>query len=71
VTYERRQLALVLSLLWTVLVFVAVGFGSMGDCAEPVERCMNFKHSVGLIGLAVYLVGLVAINWLLLRRRKR
>jgi DMSO/TMAO reductase YedYZ heme-binding membrane subunit len=65
----RRLAALVWTLLWLPVVYFALGFMMMGDCAEPADQCMRRKRLMGLAVLAIGLAVLFAMNWLILRRR--
>jgi hypothetical protein len=77
VIHWDRLAALVWTIIWPVLVFFALGFAMMGDCAEDVIRgthqgpCVDHKHVVAwtiiALGLVVYALG----YWLILRKRGR
>jgi membrane protein DedA with SNARE-associated domain len=67
----RRLAALIGTLLWLPVVYFATGFMMMGDCGEPADQCMREKRLMGLAVIAIGLIVLVAMNWLILRRRDR
>jgi hypothetical protein len=71
VIHWNRLAALVWTLLWPVFVFFLVGFSMMGDCAEPVDQCMRTQRLIGWSEIVFGIAVLIAVNWLLLRRRKR
>jgi hypothetical protein len=77
VIHWDRLAAIVWTLLWPIMVFFALGFAMMGDCAEDVitgthrGSCVDQKRLVGWIiiglGLAIYAIG----YWLIFRKRSR
>ena len=72
-----RLAALVWTIVWPVIVFFALGFMMMGDCAEDVITgthqgpCVDQKRLLGWIvigiGVVVYALG----YWLIFRKRGR
>ena len=69
--HQNRLAAFIWTLLWLPVVYFAAGFMMMGDCGEPAAQCMREKRLMGLAVIAIGLIVLLAINWLILRRRDR
>jgi hypothetical protein len=43
----------------------------MGDCASPIDQCLREQRVVGWTIIAIGAAILLAVNWLILRRRNR
>jgi len=71
VIHWRRLAALIWTLLWIPFVYFAAGFAMMGDCAAPAELCLRDQRTVGWTIIAIGAAILLAVNWLILRRRDR
>ena len=62
--------ALVWTLAWLPVVYFTAAFTMMDDCAAPIERCIRTQRLMGWTVIAIGLLVLIAVNWLILRRRK-
>ncbi|MFL6728867.1 MAG: hypothetical protein ACJ8E3_02465 [Sphingomicrobium sp.] len=67
----NRLAALVWTVVWLPVTYFAAAFAMMGDCAEPAGQCLRNQRLLGWGIIAIGLVILIAVDWLLLRRRDR